>query len=58
LVYEVGGPLEREVAEWIADKARESDDGKLMARAREIFPGIESAEAGDEQAPQKRRKAS
>ena len=38
LVYEVGGPLEHDLACWLADSAREKDDSRLLTRAHSICP--------------------
>lgn len=43
LIYEVGGPLESEVAEWLTAQARETGDEQLSARAREICPGAQAS---------------
>jgi hypothetical protein len=45
IVYEVGGPLEHEVALWLAERGRVGENSSLISRAREICPGALGEEA-------------
>lgn len=52
-LYEVGGPLEYELALWLADQAQASGNKNLLERAREICPSAFDDKA--DEAPTKRR---
>lgn len=56
LVYEVGGPLERELALWMDKRAFDADNAALKARARAICPAAFDDAAPDDQTNRRRAK--